>query len=144
MCGRIAMCKCTKSCNKTTYFVSKRNSIEKETSNIFGCTVRFSLQSLSSTIRLFKVFFGDNYRSSHPEVFFRKCVFKNSAKFIRKHLFKCNFIRKEIPIFLWILQNFEEHLFYRTPPVAASVISIWELFFRSVRSNFSCKLLYLQ
>ena len=38
MCGQLAMCKCTKSCNKTTYLVSKRNSVEKETSEIFDCT----------------------------------------------------------------------------------------------------------
>ena len=50
-----AMCKCTKSCNKTTYFVSKRNSIEKETSGIFDCARWFSLQSLNITIRHFKV-----------------------------------------------------------------------------------------
>ena len=53
-----------------------------------------------------KLVFGDNYRSSHPEVFFRKFVFRNSAKFTGKHLFQRNFIRKEILIFLWILQNF--------------------------------------
>ena len=47
--------KCTKSCEKQPIFVSKGNSIEKETSEIFDCTRWFSLQSLNSTIRLFKV-----------------------------------------------------------------------------------------
>ena len=61
MCGRTALCKCRKSSNKTTYFVSKQNSIEKETSKIVDCTQWFSLQSLNSTVQLFKVFFGDIY-----------------------------------------------------------------------------------
>ena len=47
--------KCTKPCKKQPIFVSKRNSIEKETSEIFDCTRWFSLQSLNSIIRLFKV-----------------------------------------------------------------------------------------
>ena len=42
----------------------------------------------------------------------------------------CNFIKKDTgkSVFLWILQKFQEHLFYRTPLVAASVnrkIMLW-------------------
>ena len=47
------------------------------------------------------------YRNSHPEVFCKKCVLRNFAKFTG--------------VFLRILRNFSGHLFYRTPPVAASV-----------------------
>ena len=51
--------KCTVSCEKQPIFVSKRNSFEKETSEIFDCTRLFSLQSLNSTVRLFgNYFFG--------------------------------------------------------------------------------------
>ena len=42
---------------KQPIFVSKWNSVEKETSEIFDCTRWFSLQNLNSTIRLFKVCF---------------------------------------------------------------------------------------
>ena len=36
----------------------------------------------------------------------------------------CNFIKKEtdIGVFLWILRNFQEYLFYKSPPVAASAL----------------------
>ena len=42
-------------------------------------------------------------RSSHPEVFCKKGVLRNVAKFTGKHLYT--------GVFLWILQNFQEHLF---------------------------------
>ena len=76
-------------------------------------------------------------RSSHPEVFYKKDVLRNFAKFTGKHLCQrlflnkvaglrpkaCNFIKKSLwrrcfPVnFCEISKN---TLFHRTPPVAAS------------------------
>ena len=58
-------------------------------------------------------------RSSCPEVFCKKGVLENFAKFTGKHLYQsqrstCNFIKKRgsaTGVFLWILRNFSEHLF---------------------------------
>ena len=58
------------------------------------------------------------YRSSCPEVFYKKGVFKNFTKFTGKHLcqtlaqvFSCKFY-----------EIFKIIFFYRTPPVATSKI----------------------
>ena len=73
-------------------------------------------------------------RSSCPERFYKKGVLGNFGKFTGKHLclrlffykvagLACNFFKKRVSgtcVFLWILRNFQEHLFYRTNPVAAS------------------------
>ena len=60
-----------------------------------------------------------------PEVFHKKAVLKNFATFTGKHLCWSLFLIKleafrsdskrdsNIGLFLWILQNFEEHLFWR-------------------------------
>ena len=54
--------KCTKSCKKKQpIFAYKRNSIEKETSNIFDCTRWSFLQSLISTILCSKRKFKFHY-----------------------------------------------------------------------------------
>ena len=55
MCGQIAMWNVQSLVKKQPIVVSKGNSIEKET--IVDCTRLFSLQSLNSTIGLFKVCF---------------------------------------------------------------------------------------
>ena len=55
----IAMCKCRKSCNKIIYFCL---SFGKETSENFDYNWWFYLQSLNSTIRLFKVCFRRQYK----------------------------------------------------------------------------------
>ena len=52
------------------------------------------------------------YRSSRPEVFCKKGVLKNLAKFTWKHL--CQ-----------ILRIFKNTFSYRTPPVAAFGINFW-------------------
>ena len=69
-------------------------------------------------------------RSSHRRCSIRKDVLRNLAKFTGKHLFQClffnkvagaeacNFIKNRdsgTGVFLCILQNLLEHLFYRTP-----------------------------
>ena len=52
------------------------------------------------------------YRSSPLEVFCRKGVLRNFAKVTGKHLCQSLFSRKiGLAKFLWILQNFLEHLF---------------------------------
>ena len=48
-----------------------------------------------------------------------KNVLKNFAKFTGKHLCQSD---SGTGVFLRTLQNFNKHLFYRTPPVAASVL----------------------
>ena len=65
----------------------------------------------------------------------RRCSMKKYlAKFTGKHLYQSLFSNKVASrglqlcykrdpgtgVFLWILRSFQEHLFYRTPPVAAS------------------------
>ena len=72
-------------------------------------------------------------RSSRPEVFCKKGVLRNFAKFTGKHLCQSLFINKVVGlrpatlikkdsgtgVFLLILGNFQKHRFYRTPPLAA-------------------------
>ena len=53
------------------------------------------------------------------DVLYKKGVFKNFAKFPGKDLSSSLFLIK-LQVFLWILQNFLEYLFRRTPLVAAS------------------------
>ena len=62
-------------------------------------------------------------RSSRLEVLCKTGVFRNFVKFTGKHLCQRHFIKKETGtnVFLWILWIFQENLFYRTPPVVASV-----------------------
>ena len=57
-------------------------------------------------------------RSSHRRCFVRKVVLRNFAKFTGKHLRQSLFFNKKdsgTDVFLWILQNFKEHVFYITP-----------------------------
>ena len=57
-------------------------------------------------------------RSSRPDMFCKKGVLRNFAKFTGKHLclsFFFNKVSGDTGVFLWILQNF-----YRTPLVVAS------------------------
>ena len=91
-------------------------------------------------IQMCKIFFSLEFngehktRSSRPEVFCKKGVLRNVTKFTGKHLCQSLFFNKlqtqglqpystrdfGTGIFLRILWNFKEHLFYRTPLVAAS------------------------
>ena len=70
------------------------------------------------------------FRSSRPDVFCEKSVLRNFAKFTGKHLCQGLFLIKlqtwglqlylirdsGTGVFLWILRNFSEQLFHRTPP----------------------------
>ena len=60
------------------------------------------------------------YRSSHRRCSVKKDVLRNFAKITGKHpcQVKLQAYKRDsgTGIFLWIFQNFWEHLFYRTPP----------------------------
>ena len=66
-------------------------------------------------MHLLQLHLGLNHvRSSSPEVFCKKGVLKTFAKFTGKHLCQSLFFNK--------VAGFKNTFFYRTPPVAASVI----------------------
>ena len=50
------------------------------------------------------------FRSSHGRCSVKRHALKNFAKFSGKHLWDSG-----TGVFLWLLRNFEEHLFYRIP-----------------------------
>ena len=78
--------------------------------------------------------FFSKWRSSCPQVLCKKGVLKNFTKFTGKHLWQSLLFNKVAGlspatllktrsgtcVFLRILWKFQEHLFYRTSPVAAS------------------------
>ena len=84
------------------------------------------------------VFHNITNRSSLPEMFCKKGVLRNFTKFIRKHLCQslfliklqaqaCNLIKKETPALVFSCKFCEiskNNFFYRTPLVAASILSI--------------------
>ena len=90
---------------------------------------------------------GIHFRSTRPEVFCKKGVLRNFAKFAGKHLYQrlfsnkvaslaCKFVKKE-PLaqvfscqFCEISQN---NFFYRTPHVAASKIIV----FKKIRASLT-------
>ena len=69
------------------------------------------------------------FRSHHRRCSIKKGVLKNLAKLTREHLCQSLFFNKvadlrtatlfkkspDTAVFLWILRNFQEHIFYRTP-----------------------------
>ena len=72
-----------------------------------------------------EISFTENSQKQPSEVFCKKGVLANFAKFLRKFLRQSLFFNKVAgywkrdsgtDVFLWILRNFEEHVFYRTPP----------------------------
>ena len=65
------------------------------------------------------------YRSSRPEVFCKKGVLRNFAKFTGKHLCQSLFFKKEtlVQIFSCKFCEISKNIFfYRTPPAADSVV----------------------
>ena len=60
--------------------------------------------------------------SSHPEVFFKKGVLRNFAKFTGKHLCQSLFIKKETlaQVFSCEFCEISKNTFYYTTPVATS------------------------
>ena len=69
---------------------------------------------------------NNDYQKQPPEVFCKKVVLRNFAKFTRKHLCQsqaCNFIKNETLEQVFSCEFCEiskNTFFYRTPPVAAS------------------------
>ena len=80
-------------------------------------------------------------RSNHRRCSVRKGVLGNFAKFTGKHLCQILFLIRlqawglqlylkrssGTDVFLWILRDFQEHLFYRTPP-GQWFWSTWQIF----------------
>ena len=89
----------------------------------------------TSQLKLFVIVSGDNIVTGI--VLWKKDVLKNIVIFIGKHLFWSLFLIKlqafkpatlikrnsNTGVFLWIFQTLKEQLFWRTPSVAAPVIS---------------------
>ena len=85
-----------------------------------------------------------------PEIFCKKGVLKNFGKITRKNLYQSLFSNKitgrglqpywkrgsGTVVFLWILQNCKEHLFYRTPSVATSECLKFELVLTTCKSQW--------
>ena len=68
---------------------------------------------------------NSNYRSSRPEVFYKKDVLRNFAKFTEKHLCQSLFFNKETlaQVFSCVFCEISKNIFsHRTPVGAASVI----------------------
>ena len=93
------------------------------------------------------------FRSNHLEMFFKKFVLKTFAIFTGKHPCGSPFLIKlqarpatllkrdsNGSVFLWILQNFKQQLFYRTPMIAAFVISPSYLVKFKCFENFTTKI----
>ena len=110
-------------------FQSKNNWKNETTHYQFLCDLIFHLDFL---IIFFNVFSSPSFLktkdSSRPKVFCKKGAPKNFAKFTKKHMYRSLFLihfqacglRLWHKFFLRILQNFWEHFFNRTPPMAAS------------------------
>ena len=82
---------------------------------IFKMDVRRPVRFKNSSLWLLR-----NIQKQPPsEVFWKKGVYKNFAIFPGKHLCP-SLLFKSTGAFLWILGNFQKHLFYRTLLVAAS------------------------
>ena len=67
------------------------------------------------------------FKSSRPETFCKKDALKNLAKFTGKHLCQSLFLKKETLVQLFsceFCEIFKNAFFYRTPPLAASAISL--------------------
>ena len=64
------------------------------------------------------VFLRSNHRSSRPEVFFKNCDLRT----LRTPYLKFLEFFSGTGAFLWILRNFSEHFFFRTPLMADSLI----------------------
>ena len=107
------------------------HSNKKEASNVFQKFVFYLFHYISfSQVHLIRV------RSSHPEVFCKKGVLRNFAKFTGKHLFKSLFFDKnaglgkvtllksafDMGVLLDICCIFSEHLFLKHLWEAASTI----------------------
>ena len=71
-----------------------------------GIIVRKRYSVTEMLLMILKLMGNRNARSSHPEVFYKKGVLRNFAKFTEKHLCQGLFFNKVAG-----LQHFQEHLF---------------------------------
>ena len=70
------------------------------------------------------------FRSSRPEMFWKKGILRDFAKFTGKHLCQGLFLDKDIltqMFFVEFCEIYKNIFLHRTPPVAARVISIYLL-----------------
>ena len=86
------------------------------------------------------------FRSSFSQMFFKIGVLKNFAIITGNHpcwrlfLIKLQVWRcSNTGVFLWILWNFLEKLFYKTPPVTAAIHSI---FTRKIKTEKFCSVFF--
>ena len=75
-----------------------------------------------------------SYRSSYPEVFCKKGVLENVAKFTGKHLCQILFFNKVAETLAQVFscelcEIFKNTFFHRTPPVAASSLIYFQFTF---------------
>ena len=89
----------------------------------------FCSHYITKTIIYFQWIEMSHYGSSRPRVFCKKSILENFAKFRPKHTYHSHvYIKKETLAevfsceFCEISEIFKSNLFYRTPPLAASVI----------------------
>ena len=91
----------------------------------------FAGKHLCWSLFLIKLQAYSKQKQSCLHMFFKIGVLKNCVNFTGKHLCRnlflikllTNFVKRHSNsgVFLWNLEKLQEHLFYRTPPVAASV-----------------------
>ena len=104
----------------------------------------FAGKHLCWSLFLIKLQAYSKQKQSCLHMFFKIGVLKNCVNFTGKHLCRnlflikllTNFVKRHSNsgVFLWNLEKLQEHLFYRTPPVAASVkrdsntgVCLWNL-----------------
>ena len=100
------------------YLPKLKRSLEIALVHIF-CMVFSYKCSLFNTLLIDKI----STRSNHPEVFCKKGVLRNFAKFTGKHLCQSLFFNKVTGLRPTTFSNeiFKNTFFYRTPPLAASL-----------------------
>ena len=123
--------------------------MSKEYLNSTPCLLK-SWFSIQTFLFLFKIIISFTVRSSHQRCSMRKGALRNFAKFTGKHLCKSLFLNKVAGLVLQLyLKKRLWHVFscefceiskstfsYRTPPVAASVSTLNNLFIASLVDRF--------
>ena len=99
--------------------------------NIWNCLFKYLIVHSAAYTTMITMYIETRlYRSSHSRCSVEKGVLKKFTKFAEKHLCQALFFNKVAAlnpatllkkrlwhrVFYWILKNFKEHLFYRTPP----------------------------
>ena len=101
---------------------------------------RLIISLISARYRLIIFLISENNPQTHRDVFYKKGILRNFAKFTGKHLCQSLFFNKVAgdsgtDVFLWILRNFENTFSYRTSPVAALWYILWNILKLAGREN---------